>query len=82
MRPPREAWIAYLLLILLGGFGVHHFYLDRTGAGVAMLVLLLAGSATAALLIGLPLLLIVAVWLLVDLFSIPEYVRRANGARR
>ena len=75
----KESGVAYLLLIFLGGLGIHHFYLNRIGAGVGMLVLTLIGWATAWLLIGLPLIGAVWIWWFVDLFLIPSYVRTANA---
>jgi TM2 domain-containing membrane protein YozV len=74
----RQSGIAYLLLLFLGFFGAHHFYLNRTGTGVAILVMSLVGFATTLILIGW--LLVVTVWvlLIIDLFLIPNYVRTAN----
>jgi len=34
----KDATIAILLALFLGGFGAHHFYLGRTGLGVLYLV--------------------------------------------
>jgi TM2 domain-containing membrane protein YozV len=34
----KDATVAILLAIFLGGFGAHHFYLGRTGLGVLYLV--------------------------------------------
>jgi TM2 domain-containing membrane protein YozV len=76
--PLKQGGIAYLLLILLGGFGAHHFYLNRTGAGVAILVMTLAGWATAIIVIGWFLIAAVWIWQIVDLFLVPTYVRQAN----
>jgi TM2 domain-containing membrane protein YozV len=82
VTPParKEAGIAYLLWLFLGGLGVHKFYLGRTGEGVTLLVLTVLGWATAAFLVGFVGLAIVFVWLVVDLFTIPGQTRRANIA--
>ena len=40
-RSPKSKVTAAILAILLGGFGVHEFYLGRTGAGVAFLLIFL-----------------------------------------
>ena len=80
-RARRETWLAYLLLIFLGGFGVHRFYLGDNSAGVAMLVLLLVGSLLTVVLIGFAMLAALGVWLVVELFTLPGAVRRANGER-
>lgn len=78
VMPLKQTGIAYLFLLFLGGFGAHHFYLNRTSWGVTMLVMTLVGWATAVVVIGW--FLIVAVWILqlIDLFLIPGYVRDAN----
>lgn len=38
-RPTKSRVTAGVLAILLGGFGVHKFYLGMTGAGVTMLLI-------------------------------------------
>jgi len=58
----RETWIAYLLLILGGVFGLHKFYLNRIGWGLAYFF------TGGFLLIG----------CLIDLFTLPGQVRTTN----
>ena len=70
----KSPLVAYLLLIFVGWFGVHRFYLGKTGTGVAMLVLSLVGFLTVAIGVGLIPLLVVGIWCLVDLFLIPGMV--------
>lgn len=70
--------IAYVLALFLGGFGAHQFYLRNTGSGVTQLLLTLVGALTAWLYVGLLLLFAVFVWVVVDLFLIPGWVRRVN----
>lgn len=72
--------IAYVLALFLGGFGAHQFYLRNTGSGVTQLLLTLVGAVTAWLYVGLLLLFAVFVWVVVDLFLIPGWVRRVNGS--
>jgi len=70
--PPRSVGVAYLLWFFLGWFGVHHFYLNRTGWGVAyLLVTVLLGWTGVGL-------LFVGLGCLVDLFRIRGYTRQAN----
>lgn len=69
----KSAGVAYLLLIFLGGFGAHRFYLGQTGTGVVQLMLGLLGWLTLFL-TWIPL----GIWLIVDLFLIPGNVRDHN----
>jgi TM2 domain-containing membrane protein YozV len=65
----KTALVAYLLWFFLGWFGGHNFYLGRTGVAVAQLILSLT-------VVGL---LITIVWVLVDAFLIPGWVRNQNN---
>jgi TM2 domain-containing membrane protein YozV len=65
----KTALVAYLLWFFLGWFGGHNFYLERTGVAVTQLIL----SLTA---VGL---VITIIWVLVDAFLIPGWVRRQNN---
>ncbi len=70
----KSPLLAYLLLIFVGWFGVHRFYLGRTGTGVAMLVLSIIGFLTVAIGVGMIPLAVVGIWCVVDLFLIPGMV--------
>lgn len=65
----KTALVAYLLWFFLGLFGAHNFYLGRIGVAVTQLILSL-------ILIGLA---VTVVWVLVDAFLIPGWVRRQNN---
>jgi TM2 domain-containing membrane protein YozV len=69
----KSTGVAYLLLIFLGAFGAHRFYLGRNGSGVGQLVLWLLGWATLFI-TWIPL----CIWLFVDLFLVPGMVRDHN----
>jgi TM2 domain-containing membrane protein YozV len=71
--------IAYVLAVFLGAFGAHQFYLRHPGIAVTQLVLTVLGWLTAWLIIGWFLIVPVWCWVVVDLFLIPGWVRRANG---
>lgn len=75
----KDVGIAYLFAVLLGGFAAHHFYLGRIGSAVGFLALWWIGWATAAIYIGIVLLIAAAIWFIVDLFLIPGYVRDCNA---
>jgi TM2 domain-containing membrane protein YozV len=38
MKEPKSRLIAIILAILLGGIGIHRFYLGQNGAGILMLL--------------------------------------------
>jgi len=65
----KTALVAYILWFFLGFFGAHNFYLGRIGVAVAQLILSL-------ILVGL---VITFVWVIVDAFLIPGWVRRQNN---
>ncbi len=78
MADPQKAWFyaeyeqarrdetaGVLLAIFLGGFGVHHFYLHRTGLGLVYLLLSWTGIPT---ILG---------W--VEAFFMPARVRQYNA---
>lgn len=65
----KTALIAYVLWFFVGLFGAHNFYLKRTGVAVAQLILTLTVVGMAVSLI----------WVLVDAFLIPGWVRDQNN---
>ena len=65
----KTALVAYLLWFFFGIFGAHNFYLKRTGVAVTQLIL----SIT---IVGM---LITIIWVLVDAFLIPSWVRDQNN---
>lgn len=80
VMPLKSAGIAYLLWILLGGFGAHRFYLGRPGGAIGQLILCLLGWATLwVFFLGLVFLIPLWVWLFIDLFLIPGHTRDAHS---
>jgi TM2 domain-containing membrane protein YozV len=77
----KRVGVAYLLWFLLGGFGVHKFYLANTRMGLLYLVLFILGWATMGMGLGLFFLLALAVLLIMDIFTIPKQVRVYNEAQ-
>lgn len=71
----KSPLVAYLLAIFLWGFGAHRMYLGRWVSGFAMLALSGLGWLTAPILIGWPLLGLVWIWAVVDLFLIPGMIQ-------
>ena len=67
-RTCKSKWMAYLLLIFIGGVGAHRFYLGRAGTGICILVLTIIGFLLPPVYIAL------ALWLILDLFYINQYI--------
>jgi TM2 domain-containing membrane protein YozV len=65
----KIAVVAYILWLFLGWFGGHNFYLGRTGVAITQLILTLT-------VIGW---IITIIWVFVDGFLIPSWVRRENN---
>ncbi|WP_104129620.1 NINE protein [Cryobacterium sp. N21] len=74
---------AYLLAILLGGFGAHRFYLGRPVSASILLCVALVAVITGAMSDSgtSPLLVVVWIWTIVDLFLIPGMVRSTSTRR-
>lgn len=71
----KSPLVAYLLAIFLWGFGAHRMYLGRWASGLIMLAMSGLGWLTAPILIGWPLLALVWIWAVIDLFLIPAMVQ-------
>ena len=65
----KSALIAYILWFFLGLFGAHNFYLRRKGVGIAQVLLTITVLGS----------LITLVWIFVDAFLIPGWVRGQNN---
>jgi len=82
----KKTWLAYVLLILLGGLGSHRFYINGPSAGAFGMFLL------AALTVGLAIieadkasdmtLIALCIWQVVDLFWIPGMIRQRSAKLR
>jgi TM2 domain-containing membrane protein YozV len=70
----KSPFVAYLLLILLWGFGVHRMYLSRWISGLIMLAIWGVGWLTTPILIGWVPVAFVALWCVIDLFLIPGMI--------
>src|SRR5882724_13149308 len=66
----KTALVAYILWLFLGLIGGHNFYLGRTGIAVTQVILSLT-------VVGL---VITVVWVVVDAFLIPGWIRERNNA--
>lgn len=77
-RPLKESGTAYLLAILLGGFGAHQFYLGNVGAGIGFIALWWGGWALSVVGIGVIAIIAAFVWWIVDLCTMQSQVNSAN----
>ena len=66
----KSRTIALLLCFFLGSLGAHRFYLVKNPTAITMLVLWIIGIATVWILIGIPFLIAVGIWSLIDLILI------------
>jgi TM2 domain-containing membrane protein YozV len=76
----KSAGIAYLLLIFLGGFGAHRFYLNHPGSAIAQLLLWWGSVLLMAVFIGFVTMWIPVIWWFIDLFLIPQMVTEYNNS--
>lgn len=73
----------YLLAILLGGFGAHRFYLGRPASASILLTITIVAVIAGAMSDSdtSPLMAVVWIWTIVDLFLIPGMVRSTRTPR-
>jgi TM2 domain-containing membrane protein YozV len=71
--------VSYLLWVFVGMLGGHRFYNGRTGTAVAQLVLFILGVVTYIFVIGVFVVAALGIWVLVDAFFIPGWVRTYNN---
>lgn len=76
----KSTLVAYLFWFFLGGLGAHRFYLGRPATALAIMACLILGIAIGRF--GTPLLGVVAIWLIVDLFMIPLMIQRQKNEVR
>ena len=75
-RNKKSTATAYLLLIFLGAIGAHKFYLKKPVWGVLYLIFCIIGWLTIAIGIGAFILTILGIALLVDIFKIPNQIKK------
>ncbi|WP_010288994.1 TM2 domain-containing protein [Kurthia massiliensis] len=75
LKKARKLWI-------FGLFGVHKFYLNHMGSGLAMLTLTLAFLFVLFTDIGFYALGIAFIWWILDFFRLPKLVQTANEIQR
>lgn len=78
----KSPLVAYLLAIVLWGFGAHRFYLGRHMSGLLMLLVWGVGWLTTPILIGWVPVAFVCLWMVVDLFLIPGMIQDDKATLR
>lgn len=78
----KSVVVAYLLLLFVGVLGSHNFYVGRTGAGIAQLILFILFLLTFFIYIGYVFFIFLLIWLFVDLFTIPGFMQAQLEKRR
>jgi TM2 domain-containing membrane protein YozV len=71
----KSAGVAYLLFAFFGLIGVHSFYLGHKGTGWLYVIMFILAFATFG-----ATLIVSFVMSIIDVFSIPGYVRERNEA--
>jgi hypothetical protein len=74
----KSVGVAYLLLFVFGGLGIHNFYIGRYGLGTGQMLGVMLGWAAYFNLepgIALPIFIIVGISLLLDLCFIPARIQ-------
>ena len=74
----KSLGVTYLLWFFLGGLGGHRFYMGKIGSAITILIFTFLGIVLSYVGIGVILLAIVAIWVIVDAFLIPGWVRKKN----
>ena len=80
VKTQKSMGVAYALLIFLGQLGLHRFYLNLPGTGIAQLLLGIIGWATVWVVIGFIPLAILWIWIVIDLFLTAGIVRAENAS--
>jgi len=71
--------VAYLLWLIFGGAGGHRFYAGKIGSAIAQLLLLIFGVILTFVLVGYVILSGLYIWVLIDAFLIPGWIRKQNS---
>lgn len=74
----KSTGVTYILWLLLGGIGVHKFYLNKVGMGILYIALGMLGGIFWIFLLGWIFHIPLGILLIIDLFTIPQQVRKAN----
>jgi TM2 domain-containing membrane protein YozV len=77
---PKSRLATTLLAWFLGYFGAHRFYIGKTGTAIVMLVLGIVGIPLCFVFVGIPIVIGVSVWSLVDfIISVTGNMKDKDG---
>jgi TM2 domain-containing membrane protein YozV len=77
---PKSRLATSLLAFFLGYFGAHRFYIGKTGTAIVMLVLGIVGIPLCFVFVGIPIVIGVSVWRLVDfILAVAGKMEDSNG---
>ena len=77
---PKSRLATSLLAFFLGYFGAHRFYIGKTGTAMVMLVLGIVGIPLCFILVGIPIVIGVSVWRLIDfILAVAGKMEDSNG---
>ena len=76
----KSMGVSYLLWFFIGLLGAHRFYNGRTGSGIAQLAIFIVGFLLTFIGIGVFVLGALGIWVIVDAFLIPGWVRDHNNS--
>jgi TM2 domain-containing membrane protein YozV len=79
MMPIKNAGIACALWFFFGMLGAHRFYAGRIGSGATILTLTILSAILTVVFVGFVLIVVPAIWVLIDAFLIPGMVRDYNN---
>jgi TM2 domain-containing membrane protein YozV len=75
----KSTSVAYILLLFLGIFGGHKFYLGMWGWGFLYFLLFVGGGLGLTSEAGLVFFAVLLVLLLIDFFTLPKQIAKASG---
>jgi TM2 domain-containing membrane protein YozV len=76
----KSMGVSYVLWFFLGWLGAHRFYNGKTGSAIAQLAICIVGFLLSFIGIGLFVLGALGIWVIVDAFLIPGWVRAHNNS--
>lgn len=74
-RRRKQPWVTWLLFLVLGGLGAHRFHHNRPLSAIGIIITNILGWALQIILIGYVIHFFLLIWLILDIFAIPVWLR-------